>query len=305
MNNKAPSLYRIYMPPLFYRLDELDALPQRSHMGVMGNPIAHSKSPAMQQAALDAAGLPHRYVRLECSVEQGAFAAFLKELKKRGFFALNVTVPFKREAFLQAIKTDALSALCEASNTLNLKEDGWHAYNTDGPGFDQAIAAKWGLCLQDLKVVILGSCGGAGSALAAQSALAHCKSLCLVNRPRPELGAQLTRLNQVAPDSKMCAYHFDSPELPQLIAEADLIVNATVLGLHEQDPMPLSLDYLQPHHYLYDIVPHETAFARAAAARGVSCSTGEEMLLWQGARSFEHWFGISPDIQAMREGLFG
>ena len=97
--------------------------------------------------------------------------------------------------------------------------------------------------------------------------------------------------------------HFDSPELPAALATADLVVNATSLGLHEGDPMPISPDWLSPGQMVYDIVTHDTALRRAAAARGCTAATGLGMLLWQGAIAFEHWFGRTPDVAAMRQGL--
>ena len=80
-------------------------------------------------------------------------------------------------------------------------------------------------------------------------------------------------------------------------------VNATSLGLHEGDPMPLPPELMQPGQCVYDIVTHDTALRRAATARGCTATTGQGMLLWQGAIAFERWFGISPDTAAMRNGL--
>lgn len=288
----------------FYTIDQLNELPESARLGVIGNPIAHSKSPQMQQPALDAAGVPTRYVRLMAGTEPGAFEALLSELEAREFTGVNVTVPFKRKAYEAAVVRDALAELSGAVNTLVLKTDGWHGYNTDGPGFSRAIEECCGTPLRNLRVLIMGACGGAGSALACQCALEGCPGITLVNRPRPEL-AELA--NRLAAHSKTCikTLHFDSPELPAAIAQADLIVNATSLGLHEGDPMPISPELLRPGQLVYDIVTHETALHRTATASGCTAATGQGMLLWQGAIAFEHWFGISPDIEAMRTGLFG
>lgn len=291
------------MSKSFYTIDELDKLAPDMRLGVIGNPIAHSKSPSMQQAALNAASLPYRYVRLQSSTEQGQFAQLVQQCEQLGFIGMNVTVPFKGDAFELAVKHDTLSQICGASNTLVKQEDGWHAYNTDGPGFQRAIEHKCGQELAKLRVIILGSCGGAGRAIAAQCALAGCADITLVNRPRPELEQLRELLQQHAPQSSIRCLHFDSPELEQITAQAELIVNATVLGLHAGDPMPLPLDYLQPQHFVYDIVPHETAFCHAAETKQCLCATGEQMLLWQGAIAFEHWFKQAPDITAMTQAL--
>ena len=286
----------------FYSTDQLDQLPADARLGVIGNPIVHSKSPQMQQPALDAAGIPARYVRLLAGTEEGAFEALLGQLAARGFIGVNVTVPFKKRAHDAAVSLDPLAQLSGAVNTLVRRADGWHGYNTDGPGFSQAIEECFGRPLREMRVLIMGACGGAGSALACQCALEGCPALTLVNRPRPELEQLAARL---APHSTapVTTLHFDSPELPASVAAADLIVNATSLGLHEGDPMLISPDLLQPGQCVYDIVTHETALHRTATARGCRAATGQGMLLWQGAIAFEHWFGRMPEVEAMRKGL--
>jgi shikimate dehydrogenase len=286
----------------FYSADQLNQLPADARLGVIGNPIAHSKSPQMQQPALDAAGTGLRYVRLLAGTEPGAFEQLLDELAALGFIGVNVTVPFKKRAHDAAVFLDPLAQLSGAVNTLVRREDGWHGYNTDGPGFSRAIEECFGRPLRELRVLILGACGGAGSALACQCALEGCPSLTLVNRPRPEL-AELAGKLTAHTTAPVTTLHFDSPELPAAAATADLIVNATSLGLHEGDPMPLSPELLRPGQRVYDIVTHGTALQREATTRGCTAATGQGMLLWQGAIAFEHWFGTTPDVAAMRSGL--
>ena len=288
----------------FYTIDQLNELPEDARLGVIGNPIAHSKSPQMQQPALDASGIAARYVRLMADTEPGAFETLLAELAQRGFIGVNVTVPFKRKAYEAAVSRDALAELSGAVNTLVRKADGWHGYNTDGPGFSRAIEETCGRPLRGMKVLIMGACGGAGSALACQCALEGCPGITLVNRPRPELEELATSLAQHT-SSPVNTLNFDSPGLAAAVAEADLIVNATSLGLHEGDPMPISPDFLRPGQLVYDIVTHETALHRTALERGCTTATGQGMLLWQGAIAFAHWFGSTPDVAAMRQGLTG
>ena len=123
----------------FYTAAELAELPPGARLGVVGNPIAHSVSPPMQQAALDAEARPLSYVRLLCEREPGAFPALIAALRQAGFVGVNVTVPFKKEAYALADEADALSRLCGAANTLVFSEGGIACYNTDGPGFSRAV----------------------------------------------------------------------------------------------------------------------------------------------------------------------
>ena len=271
-------------------------------LAVIGNPIAHSKSPQMQQAALKACCISARYIRLLAGTAPGEFEQTLHHLEQLQFIGANVTVPFKKQAFAAAVQADALSALCGAANTLVRHPNGWHCYNTDGPGFAQAIRELCGKELCELNIAILGACGGAGSALAAQCALSHCPQLTLLNRPRPQLDALAHKL---APHSRgtirTAALH--TPQAEAALRHADLIVNATSLGLAEEDPLPFNPHCLHPGQIVYDIVTHDTPLRRAAAACGCLTDNGLSMLLWQGAYAFEHWFGILPPIAPMRAAL--
>lgn len=294
-----------------YTSDELSSLPGEApgsgpvRLGVIGNPIAHSKSPQLQQAALDQAGIEVSYIRIFCETEPGAFPALLVQLASRHFIGANVTVPFKRKAYAACRSSDALASLSQAVNTLVLKPDGWHGYNTDGPGFERAIAELTGCQLSDLSILILGACGGAGSALACQCTLSGCPRLTLVNRPKPALGelSSLLASHSRNPGDRIHACSFGDAELEQRIAEADLVVNATSLGLRAGDPLPIPVSVLKPGQFFYDIVPHDTPLRQQAAAQGCQTADGLSMLLWQGAYAFRHWFGFLPDVEVMRRAL--
>lgn len=290
-------------PYPYYRPEELAAQPAAgARLCVIGNPIAHSKSPQMQEAALAACGIEGSYIRVEAPLAEGGFTAALAALEAAGFTGCNVTVPFKKQAFDAAVQRDDLSRLCGASNTLVRQADGWHAYNTDGPGFRKAVEELLGRPLASLNVVILGSCGGAGSALACQCAMESCPGLTLVNRPRPALHEQAALLRRISRGS-IRALTFESRGLQRAVQEGDLIVNATSLGLREGDPMPLPAAWLTPAQAVYDIVTHDTPLRHAAAAAGCLTDNGLGMLLWQGAFAFRHWFNVLPPTEPMRRAL--
>ncbi len=271
-------------------------------LGVIGNPIAHSKSPQMQQAALAACGVSATYVRILAGTAAGDFEAMLQQLATLGFIGCNVTVPFKKQAFAAAVQADALATLCGAVNTLVRQEDGWHCHNTDGPGFERAISELSGKKLCELRIVILGACGGAGSALAAQCALSNCPQLTLINRPRPQLD-ELARKLAPHTTGTLRTAHFNSPDADEAIHTAELVVNATSLGLAKEDALPMDPALLHEGQIVYDIVTHDTPLRRAAAMRGCITDNGLGMLLWQGALAFEHWFGTLPPIAPMRTAL--
>ncbi len=285
-----------------YTIRQLKKLPADARLGVIGNPIAHSKSPQMQQPALDAEKKKVKYVRLQAGLKTASFHNLLEQLKKHHFIGVNVTVPYKRKAYSIAVKRDKLSELSGSVNTLVLKKDGWHGFNTDGKGFSKAIQEFSGKPLRNLKVLILGACGGAGRALACQCVIEKCPSLTLVNRPKPQLKRLVNKLK--AHTSKPLTYlYFDSPELQSAVAQADLIVNATSLGLRKEDPSPISTDWLHAGQMVYDIVTHQTNLSLEAKQKKCISATGETMLLNQGAYAFKQWFRKLPDTNIMRRGL--
>ena len=279
-----------------------DTAPYAARLAVVGNPIAHSRSPQMQLAALRAAGIPGTYVRVLAEREGDAFERTLPALQRMGFCGLNVTVPFKRRAFAAAdCSGDPLASLCGSCNTLAWRNGCWVGWNTDGPGFARAIREFCERELSELRIVLLGACGGAGSALACQCALAGCKHLTLVNRPKPALQELEQKLSPYAAVQAVAVGEDDARRAA--VQQADLVVNATSLGLNEGDELPLPADWLTPRQWVYDIVTHPTPFQAAARERGCQAADGRAMLLWQGAYAFEKWFGSLPDTAVMQRAL--
>lgn len=172
--------------------DAGETVPAR--LAVIGFPIAHSKSPAMQQAALDAAGIRARYIRIQAAPEE--FGEVVRLLRERGFTGANVTVPHKQAACSLCNDTDALSRVTGSVNTLVFQKDGSvSGFNTDGPGFARAIREEFSVDLRDLKVALLGSCGGAGLALAYTCAMQRCERLTLAGRSEEKLQELKNRLS--------------------------------------------------------------------------------------------------------------
>ena len=279
-----------------------DTAPYAARLAVVGNPIAHSRSPQMQLAALRAAGIPGTYVRVLADTAEGGFESTIAALQRMGFCGLNVTVPFKYRAFAAAdCSGDPLASLCGSCNTLAWRNGCWVGWNTDGPGFARAISEWCGQELSELRIVLMGACGGAGSALACQCALAGCRHLTLVNRPKPALQELEQKLSPFAPVQAVAVGEDDARRAA--VQQADLVVNATSLGLNEGDELPLPAEWLTPRQWVYDIVTHPTPFQAAARERGCQAADGSAMLLWQGAYAFEKWFGSLPDTAAMRKAL--
>ncbi|MBA3960586.1 MAG: shikimate dehydrogenase [Chthoniobacterales bacterium] len=266
-------------------------------LGVMGDPVEHSRSPAMQNAALEECELRTRYVRLR--IVPNELAAALDICGKLGFAGVNLTVPHKVAGFSLVQETDAFARRVGAINTVRFADGKRIGVNTDGPGFARAITESFGVDLRDLRVLVLGAGGGAGQAVAGQCAIAGCPTIFLVNRDFAKAEALAGRWagNPVQP------LPWTDDSLGEAAAQSDLIVHATPLGLQPNDPSPLPRALLRPCHLVYDLNYQPTALLAAARATGARSASGLTMLLHQGALAFEFWFGHPAPLAAMRRAL--
>jgi shikimate dehydrogenase len=282
-------------------LDAGSAKPAR--LAVLGYPIAHSASPRMQQAALDAAGINARYVRIE--VAPGRVGEALARMRALGFIGCNVTVPHKIDVMAACDVVDAAAQTLGAVNAVSFEAEHTRGFNTDGPGFVRAIAEEFGVALAGLNVVILGAGGGAGQALAAQCAMEGVARLVIINRTLEKLGPLALRLRGLAPGCEIMALPFDAPALAQTCLAADLIVNASSVGLLPGDPSILPEACLKPAHRVYDCIyqPVRTLLLEQAAGKGCRTANGRSMLIHQGALAFQHWFPQCEPLVVMQAAL--
>lgn len=301
--------FRVMMKPV-YRLDDLvsravlDAgADAPARLAVVGWPIAHSASPAMHQAALDAHGIDARYIRLE--VEPGGIPEAFRRMRELGFTGCNVTVPHKLAAMENCTAVDPAARAMGAVNTVRFEPDCIRGFNTDGPGFERAIEDDFGMPLHGLKTTIAGAGGGAGQALAAQCVLAGVPRLVLANRSFDKLGPMVERLRALRNDTEIIPLALDDPGLSGHCLESDLIVNTSSVGLKDGDPSVLAAACLRPGHMIYDTIykPAVTPFLALAAGLGCRTANGLTMLLHQGVLAFQHWFPGTDPLAVMRAAL--
>jgi shikimate dehydrogenase len=251
-------------------------------LGVLGWPVAHSRSPAMHAAAFAALDLTGwRYQRLP--VPPDAFAETVRALPAAGFAGANVTVPHKEAALALADDASDAARAIGAANTLTFTADGILADNTDAPGLLDALpeppAGRTALVL-----------GAGGSARAAAYALLQAGA------------ADVAVYNRTADRAQRLA-----ADLGARVAErpvpADILVNCTSVGLQDPEAAPLDLAHLEDRYgMVVDLVYREggTALTRAAQARGITAVDGLEILVRQGARSLRIWTGREAPVEAMR-----
>jgi shikimate dehydrogenase len=279
-------------------------------LAVFGDPVAHSLSPQMQNAALRACKIDMQYARFH--IRANELRSALRFLRDLDFIGVNLTVPHKIAAFAQIDEADESASRAGAVNTIRLRDKRLIASNTDGEGFLRAIRTGFSVDVRDLRVMILGAGGGTGHAIAWQCALENCERLALVNRTLEKANALVERLRPffagprvLGPVARLEAVPWDEAALRAQLADIDLIVNATPLGMNPSDLSPVPARLLAPHHMVFDAVygSSKTSLLRAADEAGARGANGLLMLLHQGALAFSIWFDREAPIEAMRAAL--
>ena len=276
---------------------------QPARLAVLGWPVAHSASPRMHQAALDAHAIDARYIRLE--VEPGQIPLALERMRALGFIGCNVTVPHKLAALDACDEVEPTARALGAVNTVRFDAAATRGFNTDGPGFARAIEEDFGVALAGLQVAIVGAGGGAGQALATQCVLLGVPRLVVVNRSAGKLGPLLERLRRLGAATEILALALDDPALAAHCRSCDLIVNASSVGLQAGDAPILPAACLQHRPRVYDTIYHPPVTPLLALAGELGCRTsnGLSMLSQQGALAFQHWFPLTDPLTVMRAAL--
>ncbi len=265
--------------------------------GIIGFPVSHSVSPALQQAAFDYHGIEARYEYWETTPE--ALAERMASLRDPGVLGAQVTVPHKQEAlaFVDAMSDDvralgAVNVIANNNGTLA-------ATNTDVTGFVRALREDAGADLRGKRVLLLGA-GGAARAIVLGLAREGIASLAIANRT-----AQRARdVAAVAAGmvSRIEAIPLSPEALASEAADADLIVNSTTLGMTGVGgPAPLAARAIPPAALVYDIVynPPDTPLLLEAKAAGAQTLGGLAMLVYVGAEAFEQWTGLKAPVDVM------
>ena len=289
------------------------------YCAVLGHPIRHSASPAMQNAALAALGLDWRYLAFE--VDPDDLRPAIEGAKAMKFIGLNLTVPHKLLAMDLVDVLDETAKQWGAVNTIRFEAQTstgtWrplrefknsiprkiraHGFNTDADAITRSLEEDLGLKLTGARVLLLGA-GGAGRVAALKLADDGVRELVLVNRTRSKAEAMAAEIRRRFPRVKLTVGY------PKDGAMAfDLLLNATSLGLKPGDGSPLDERKfpLRRARCVYDMIyrPAETALLKSAKSAGCRTANGLGMLLHQGARALEIWTGKPAPVAVMRSAL--
>lgn len=272
-------------------------------LAVVGQPVAHSLSPEMHNAALAQLALARpqyrdwRYFKFD--VAPDALPQALRLFHEKKFHGLNLTVPHKALVVGLLDSSDEFVRAAGAANTLSRTGTGWRGNNTDGIGLALALRETLQAELAGADVILLGS-GGAARAAAVQCLQARCRSLWIGNRTQASLEALIRGLQPVTLPASVHGFSLD--RLAGLPAGA-IIINATSLGLKPGDRAPVDLREIPRPAGVYDMIyrPSPTALLRQAAELGLPRADGLSMLIHQGARSLEIWTGVTAPLQVMQQ----
>jgi shikimate dehydrogenase len=269
-------------------------------VGIIGNPLDHSLSPTIHNAAFDYLGLNWCYVPLP--VEEGNLSAGVDGIKALRFAGVNVTMPFKTEVLPLLDEVAMFAESVGAVNTIFIDKGKLIGYNTDGRGFYTALVRDLGYDVKGKRVLVLGA-GGASRSVTVSLALAGCQAIVIVNRS-PERSRQLAEIILKSTPDIDVTWLSPDDNYDIVLAESDLIINATPLTTFNGSlRVPVSL--LNKNQIVCDLnySLYQPPLLQEAEARGAQVMDGKGMLLYQAAAAFEIWTGLDAPVEVMRVAL--
>ena len=268
-------------------------------IALLGHPVAHSISPAMQQAALDALGVEARYEAWD--VPPADLTAAVERLRAPGVLGANVTVPHKVELLRRVDAVDALAAQVGAVNTIVRRDGRLHGANTDVAGVLRVLADA-AVDVAGLEVVLIGA-GGAARAVLVAMRRGGAARVTIANRT-PGRAEPLLSLGGPDLEVRACPLDPAAEALRAALSRARLVIHSTPLGMRhgpDEQATALPAELFEAGQAAFDLVytPERTPFLRAAEAAGARPIGGLGMLVHQGAESLRLWTGLEPPVALM------
>ena len=270
-------------------------------VGVIGDPVQHSRSPQMHNAAIVERKLDYVYVPFH--VRSGELREAIEGFKALNVLGVNVTIPHKQTVMPILDDVSHEATLIGAANTLIFCDGRVSGDNTDAQGFLRAMTEEGIDIPVGGSAVVLGA-GGAARAVVVALALSGLDLITIANRTEWK-AIQFEKDLATISETEISAVDLASNQLNSAIRSADLLVNTTSVGMQETDQLLIDPDSLNPGTIVYEIVytPPETPLLRVAREKGCQTIGGIGMLVHQGAIAFEKWIGIVPNVETMRIAL--
>lgn len=285
---------------------------------IIGTDIGHSKSPAMMNAAYEKLGLDAYYYPM--NIKEEDFGDVIRGISKMNYMGLTITIPYKLEVMKYLDEIDKTAEIIGAVNTIKITEGKMKGFNTDGEGFVRGLEADKGVNVAESTFVVVGA-GGVSRAimtvLASRKAAADdagrepgipaCeKKIYLANRTMKRAEELCDKLNKLVCD---CCVPVPLDEtLAQYIDKADVLVNATNVGMPpQQDMTPVDTAMLHSGMLVADVIynPRKTKLLEAAESMGCDIVNGQSLLLHQGKMAFNIWTGLEAPGDDMFKAVFG
>lgn len=267
---------------------------------VIGDPIEHSLSPIMHNAAFQALGLD--YVYLAFRVKPSHVADAINGMRAFNIRGLNVTMPHKKTVMKSLDRIDLTAQLIDSVNTILNRDNLLFGFNTDGVGAVKALKEN-GVPLKGRKVLLLGA-GGAARAIAYAIAK-EADELAVLNRTVKD-AQTLAKLVEKTANKRIISGSLSIEDIDANLQDSDILINATSIGMKPNvDETPVPIELLRKNLSIMDIIynPLETKLVKDAKAVGAKVVSGVEMLIYQGAASFEIWTGKSAPVEVMRQAV--
>ncbi|HTY74597.1 MAG TPA: shikimate dehydrogenase [Candidatus Nanoarchaeia archaeon] len=265
---------------------------------VIGDPIEHTLSPAIQNAAFQALNIDALFVAFKVATTQVEHA--IQGMRSLGIRGLNVTMPNKNTVIPYLDEIDETAKLLDSVNTIQNENGKLRGFSTDGAGIHRALEENK-VNLSEKKLVLLGA-GGAARAIALALAR-EAKELVILSRT-PEKNNELAEILTKKFQTKVTTATLSQTNITQNLNDADVLINATSAGMHPNEKQTLvEPAWFKPNLTVMDIIynPLETRLTKDAKAAGARVISGVEMLIHQGAASFEIWTGKAAPIEVMRK----
>lgn len=269
---------------------------------LIGDPVSHSLSPLIHNAAFRAMGLPHVYCALR--LKKSMVLPFLRLVEWTGAIGLNVTVPHKESVLPELDWMSPDVKACGASNCIRVRSGRLEGFNTDGSGFLRALREEANFTCRDKRVVLLGA-GGAGRGVAHAVADAAPAELVVLNRRMRRARTLAGKLRKTCRTGLVRAGQLTGKHLREAVAGADLIIQATSVGLDGRSQIQIPWSGVPRKALVTDLIyrPIETPFLRSARKMGLKTLGGWAMFHCQAAESFEIWTGRKPPVEIMKREL--
>ena len=266
---------------------------------IIGDPIDHSLSPAIHNAAFTTLGLNCSYIAFR--VQEGQLKNSMDSLRAINIGGFNVTMPHKVTVLNYVDRSDKIAEMVGAANTVNNEGGKFHAYNTDVVGFIEPLRQRK-IDLNGFEVLILGA-GGAARAVAV--ALSHEKGVSKINIFNRDIDRSTSLANMINKSGIEIGI-ISQNDVQKIAFRSNLIINTTPLGMKNEQSL-IKTSSISKESIVYDIVykPIETKLLENARTAGAQVIYGYEMLLEQAIASFKIWFKIDPPIESMKKVLFG